>query len=47
VAVVLNAVKAAVEVPDLLVADVPVYVVMKKLRRDDAVEEPLAAELPR
>ena len=31
----------------LLVAGVPVYVVMKKLRRDDAVKEPLAAELPR
>ena len=31
----------------LLVAGVPVYVVMKKLRRDDAVKEALAAELPR
>ena len=31
----------------LLVAGVPVYVVMKKLRRDEAVKEPLAVELPR
>ena len=31
----------------LLVAGVPVYVAMKKLRRGDAVNEPQAAELPR
>jgi len=31
----------------LLVAGVPVYVVKKKLRRDETLEKTLAAELPR